>query len=301
VLVVLPQVVYSYAFGILFFHEHLTLFGVAGTALIALGMACVTARTAPQQQQQGEKLSDAARDAAGAGLGSRMFSRILQEDSLGPQQEGGLRSLQRSSSSSSFLARMQSFQRLLAGSRNGDASGDLGGYQYHAAGSGEAEGTGLLPTTQQQSSSLTTTAAAGSGSQRMTSSLLAAEEQLSEQQNWGHSSSGPMQHELNASVARDVELAAIGALQQRHVQQHQKQLQQQRWNAASSDAQAVAAGRLTGGEEVVMPQLVTGWRSAAGQTAGPTAAAGSAATETGSGAASAGGCEAGVLYTAPFK
>ncbi|WIA15998.1 hypothetical protein OEZ85_012734 [Tetradesmus obliquus] len=190
------QVVYSYAFGIFFFHEHLSLFGVAGTALIALGMACVTARTAPQQQQQRQgdqiKLSDEARDAAGAGLGSRMFSRILQLDSLQQQQQqdGSLRS---SSSSSSFLTRMQSFQRLLADRRRGEGSADSGGYQYHAAGSSEAEGVGLLPQVQERSSehasglagaaaghaaaAAAAAAGSGSGSQSMASRLLAVEEQ----------------------------------------------------------------------------------------------------------------------------
>uniref|UniRef100_A0A383VLI0 EamA domain-containing protein n=1 Tax=Tetradesmus obliquus TaxID=3088 RepID=A0A383VLI0_TETOB len=274
------QVVYSYAFGIFFFHEHLSLFGVAGTALIALGMACVTARTAPQQQQQQQrqgdqiKLSDEARDAAGAGLGSRMFSRILQLDSLQQQQQqdGSLRS-----SSSSFLTRMQSFQRLLADRRRGEGSADSGGYQYHAAGSSEAEGVGLLPQVQERSSehasglagaaaghaaaAAAAAAGSGSGSQSMASRLLAVEEQAREQQQvWGPSSSlGPTQPEAVAAAARDVESVATGALEHRHVpQQHLYQQQQHPWTAVQSGAPGVAADGLTGDEVGVMRQQMTG-------------------------------------------
>jgi hypothetical protein len=232
-LLLLLQVVYSYAFGILFFHEHLTVFGVAGTALIALGMACVTARTTPQQQQQqqGDKLSDAARDAAGAGLGSRMFSRILQLDSL-PQQQGG--SIH---SSSSFLARMQSFQLLLADRRSGEASADVRGYQYHAAGSGETEGVGLLPAGAVSAAA----GAAGGGNSCMRGNMLAVEEQLCGQHSWGGSSrAGLMSIDAVHAVSKDVQLSPVWKMQQRHVhmqhlpQQHEEQQQQQQQRLGSS-------------------------------------------------------------------
>jgi hypothetical protein len=250
--VVLLQVVYSYAFGILFFHEHLTLFGVAGTALIAMGMACVTARTPPQQQQQqGDKLSDAARDAAGAGLGSQMFSGILQ---LEPEQGGSMRS------SGSFLARMQSFQRLLADRRSGgEVSGGLGSVQYHAAGSGDAEGVGLLPVTQECSSGLVdwpasgqtaaAAAVAGAGvarSQHVPSSLLTVEEHGSElsslQGRTGYAAAA--EEDLAGRVAHDLELVAAEALQHRHVHLPPVPLQQQQgWAAVPSSVSAVATSQ----------------------------------------------------------
>jgi hypothetical protein len=243
-LVVLLQVVYSYAFGIFFFHEHLTLFGVAGTALIAMGMACVTARTPPpqqqqqQQQQQGDKLSDAARDAAGAGLGSQMFSRILQLEPEQQQLGGSMRS------SSSFLARMQSFQRLLADRRSGgEVLGGMGSVQYHAAGSGDAEGVGLLPVTQKGSSDQTAAAGAGSGRvQQVPCSLLTVEEDTGElsslQVRAGHHAmlAAAAAAEPAGGVAHNVELVASGALQHRHVHL----LQQQQQQCCAGDAVTVA-------------------------------------------------------------
>jgi hypothetical protein len=263
VLIVLLQVVYSYAFGIFFFHEHLTLFGVAGTALIALGMACVTARTPPQQQQQqqqGDKLSEAARDAAGAGLGSRMFSRILQ---LEPEQQ---QQQQQSGSeirgSGSFLARMQSFQRLLADRRSGGGlSGGVNCVQYDAAGSSEAEGAVLLPVAQERSSgpasSGHTTAAAaaadgvgGTGSWAVTNSLLAVDENSGDLSNWqgrvGHAAA----MELAVGVAHDVELATTGGLQHRHLHWPQQQQQQQQplfhSTAAAAPSPALEAAETAG-------------------------------------------------------
>ncbi|KAF6266011.1 hypothetical protein COO60DRAFT_639078 [Scenedesmus sp. NREL 46B-D3] len=249
------QVVYSYAFGILLFHEHLTLFGVAGTALIALGMACVTARSAPQQQQQqqqGDKLSDAALDAAGAGLGSRVFSRVLQ---LEPQQQqaGSMRS------SSSFLARMQSFQRLLADRRQGGGGGELsvglGGCQYHAAGSSDGEAAGLLPTTQERSSRHTTGSArcptlhaaaaaaavtGGSWGQHVASSLLAADQQtcVLPSSREGAELAAAMPVGPMASV---LELPATGGLQHQHM--HLQRQQQHECTEAPGVAPAVAASR----------------------------------------------------------
>eukprot|EP00775_Hariotina_reticulata_P003069 gene3070-3349_t len=85
------QVVYSYIFGIIFFSEHLSLFGVLGTLLIAAGMALVTARSGTIQPSD---KTDTARNMAAAGAGSRVF--------------------QRSHNSSSFLARAGSYQRLVA-------------------------------------------------------------------------------------------------------------------------------------------------------------------------------------------
>jgi hypothetical protein len=65
----LTQVIYSAAFGILVFHEHLTLMGLLGTCLITAGVAAVNAKPAPaqpaaalgtkqqqQQQQQQQQL-----------------------------------------------------------------------------------------------------------------------------------------------------------------------------------------------------------------------------------------------------
>jgi len=76
---VLRQVVYSYLFGIIFFSEHLSLFGVLGTLLIAAGMALVTARSATIQPSE---KTDTARSIAAAGIGSKIFQRSISNSSL---------------------------------------------------------------------------------------------------------------------------------------------------------------------------------------------------------------------------
>jgi hypothetical protein len=75
---VLRQVVYSYLFGIIFFSEHLSLFGVLGTLLIAAGMALVTARSAAIQPSE---KTDTARSIAAAGIGSKIFQRSSSNSS----------------------------------------------------------------------------------------------------------------------------------------------------------------------------------------------------------------------------
>lgn len=61
------QVLYSYCFGVAIFGKRLLPAGLAGTGLIAAGIVCVSARTAPVQPSE---RSDAVRDIAAAGLGS---------------------------------------------------------------------------------------------------------------------------------------------------------------------------------------------------------------------------------------
>lgn len=62
---------YAYLYGIVLFHDRPSLAGLSGTLLIALGLACVTRRAGPIQAST---KSDAARDVAGAGYGSRVFT-----------------------------------------------------------------------------------------------------------------------------------------------------------------------------------------------------------------------------------
>jgi hypothetical protein len=64
-------VLYAYLYGIVLFHDRPSLAGLSGTLLIALGLACVTRRAGPIQAST---KSDAARDVAGAGYGSRVFT-----------------------------------------------------------------------------------------------------------------------------------------------------------------------------------------------------------------------------------
>lgn len=97
---------WGYIFGILLFGERLTLFGVLGTCLIAVGMGCVTART--KAQPQSEK-SATLRDLAGAGVGSVLLPVRQQHQQQGP--DGDL------PETASFLARHLSFQRLLRADR----------------------------------------------------------------------------------------------------------------------------------------------------------------------------------------
>jgi hypothetical protein len=75
----LRQVVYSYLFGIIFFSEHLSLFGVLGTLLTAAGMALVTARSAAIQPSE---KTDTARSIAAAGISSKIFQRSISNSSL---------------------------------------------------------------------------------------------------------------------------------------------------------------------------------------------------------------------------
>lgn len=114
---VVLQVLWGYAFGILLFGEHLTLFGVLGTVLIAIGMGCVTARAKPQTQTEKTAV---VRDLAGAGCGSVLLpvQQLLQNKSSGR--------------SASFVARHLSFQRLLA--RDRGSIGDLKDYDSIEAG-----------------------------------------------------------------------------------------------------------------------------------------------------------------------
>lgn len=195
------QVLYSYLFGIVFFHEHLTLFGALGTALIALGMACVTARTPPQQPVD---RSDAARDAAGAGMGSRMFHGLKTQDS----------------GSSSFVARCQSFQRLLGLGRSASMGGPLG--QAMSVGKGVA-------------------------GEEDSESLLIVEEHVSWREQRLSSSaggfSGISQGGHSVAPHGDLELVPAGSVQHRHWHVHeQEQLLLQPWQTADPSAAEAILG-----------------------------------------------------------
>eukprot|EP00879_Flechtneria_rotunda_P011501 GHRR01012014.1.p1 GENE.GHRR01012014.1~~GHRR01012014.1.p1 ORF type:complete len:334 (+),score=146.54 GHRR01012014.1:288-1289(+) len=85
------QVLYSYGFGIVLFGDHISWFGIMGIALIAVGMACSTAKTGPAQASNNS--SSNATQLASTDM------RVLS-DSL--------------KAKNSFLATAGSFQRLLA-------------------------------------------------------------------------------------------------------------------------------------------------------------------------------------------
>lgn len=102
------QVLYSYIFGIFFFKEHLTLTGVLGSLLVALGMLCVTLR--PKDTPAAEEAA-----AAAAGRTHSTVSRSLSERAR----------------------RLDSFKRLLSRAR-GDTGRSSSGDDLQAA-----EGTPL--------------------------------------------------------------------------------------------------------------------------------------------------------------
>lgn len=135
IVLLLLQVLWGYIFGMLLFGEKLTLFGVLGTCLIAVGMGCVTTRTKPQTQTQ---KAAAVRDLAGSGVGSVLLP-VRQPQSTGP---GG-----NEASSASFVARHLSFQRLLRNHTELADSSSVGDHvdQHHNS----DDTASLLPNVQQ--------------------------------------------------------------------------------------------------------------------------------------------------------